>query len=59
VLGAIKHFSAHPELMIPQKKNALIILVDSSTRYLSKYLSDAWMKEKNFMLQSASLAYLL
>jgi cystathionine beta-synthase len=50
VLGAIKHFSAHPEPVLPKKKNALIILVDSSTRYLSKYLSDNWMKEKNFQL---------
>jgi cystathionine beta-synthase len=48
VLGAIKYFQAHPEPSHARKKNALIILVDSSTRYLSKYLNDDWMREKNF-----------
>lgn len=47
VLGAIKYFRKHPEIG-SRTKNALVILVDSSTRYLSKYLNDAWMKEKGF-----------
>jgi cystathionine beta-synthase len=47
LLGAIKYFRAHKEI---NKKNALVILVDSSTRYLSKYLDDNWMKEKNLKL---------
>lgn len=45
VLGAIKYFEQNPQ---PQRKNVLVILVDSSTRYLSKYLSDEWMSEKGF-----------
>lgn len=43
VLGAIKYFEQHPEIT---NKNALVILVDSASRYLSKYLDDQWMKEK-------------
>lgn len=50
VLGAIKYFSDHPEPQSPRKKNALVILVDSSTRYLSKYLDDEWMKEKGLKI---------
>lgn len=46
VLGAIKYFEQNPN--IPAGKNALVILVDSSTRYLSKYLKDEWMKEHGF-----------
>lgn len=43
VLGAIKYFEQNPP---KEKKNVLVILVDSSSRYLSKYLDDQWMKEK-------------
>lgn len=43
VLGAIKYFEQNPHI---NKKNALVLLVDSSSRYLSKYLDDQWMKEK-------------
>lgn len=50
VLGAIKYFEKNPQSIDGRKKNALVILVDSSTRYLSKYLNDAWMKEKGFSL---------
>jgi cystathionine beta-synthase len=42
VLGAIKYFEKNPVT----NKNALVILVDSSSRYLSKHLDDQWMKEK-------------
>lgn len=48
VLGAIKYFRKNPEPTGQRKKNALVILVDSSTRYLSKYLSDEWMNERGF-----------
>ncbi len=48
VLGAIKYFEQNPQSESPRRKNALVILVDSSTRYLSKYLSDEWMEEKGF-----------
>lgn len=46
VLGAIKYFEKFPKE--EPRKNALVILVDSATRYLSKYLDNAWMKEKGF-----------
>lgn len=48
VLGAIKYFEQNPLPTHHGKKNALVILVDSSTRYLSKYLDDEWMKGKGF-----------
>ncbi|HXW60432.1 MAG TPA: cysteine synthase family protein [Myxococcota bacterium] len=47
VLGAIKYFRKNP---CRERKNVLVILVDSSTRYLSKYLNDAWMIEQGFSL---------
>lgn len=47
VLGAIKYFEKNPQ---SQRKNALVILVDSSSRYLSKYLDDDWMLKKNLKL---------
>ncbi|USN51904.1 MAG: cysteine synthase family protein [Myxococcales bacterium] len=50
VLGAIKYFINNPQPLNPRKKNALVILVDSSTRYLSKYLNDEWMHEKGFKI---------
>lgn len=48
VLGAIKYFREHPHRSSEKKANALVPLVDSSSRYLSKYLSDEWMKSKGF-----------
>lgn len=48
VLGAIKYFEQNPQPIDGRKKNALVILVDSSTKYLSKYLDDDWLKEKGF-----------
>ena len=53
VLGAIKHFSKFEKAAGP-KKNALVILVDSCTRYLSKHLNDSWMIEKGFSLTARS-----
>lgn len=50
VLGAIKYFEQNPESQSPRRKNALVILVDSSTRYLSKYLSDEWMNERGLRI---------
>jgi cystathionine beta-synthase len=50
VLGAINYFEKNPQKESPRKKNALVILVDSASRYLSKYLSDDWMIEKGFPL---------
>ncbi len=50
VLGAVKYFSS-PSLdnsAHTEKPNALVILVDSATRYLSKYLNDEWMLSKGF-----------
>lgn len=52
VLGAIKYFEQHPQSTVQGKKNALVILVDSSTRYLSKYLDDEWMKSKGLTIGS-------
>lgn len=46
VLGAVKYFERYSKEA--SNKNALVILVDSSTRYLSKYLKDDWMREHGF-----------
>jgi cystathionine beta-synthase len=51
VLGAIKFFEKYPLDCTGRKKNVLVLLVDSFTRYLSKYLDDDWMKEKGFRLK--------
>lgn len=52
VLGAIRFFENNPQKPINGKKpNALVILVDSSSRYLSKYLRDEWMTEKGFSIE--------
>jgi cystathionine beta-synthase len=50
VLGAIKYFEQNPQKNTERKKNALVLLVDSSTRYLSKYLDDSWMRDKGFSI---------
>jgi len=50
VMGAIKYFEKNPEPVSLKKKSALVILVDSSSRYLSKYLDDDWMKEEGFKI---------
>lgn len=50
VLGAIKYFQNKPPLEHGRKPNVLVMLVDSSTRYLSKYLNDEWMKSKGFAI---------
>lgn len=50
VLGAIKYFEQNPQPIDGRKKNALVILVDSASRYLSKYLDDDWLKEKGINL---------
>lgn len=43
VMGAIKHAQKNPN-----KKDYLIILPDSGSRYLSKVYNDDWMKKLNF-----------
>lgn len=50
VLGAIKYFKENKPALAGRKPNALVILVDSSTRYLSKYLNDEWMTSKGFAI---------
>lgn len=48
VLGAVKYFRENPAQKTDRKPNALVILVDSAARYLSKYLNDSWMTDKGF-----------
>lgn len=47
VLGAIKYFM--PNKSFDNNKNALVILIDSFYRYLSKYLDDDWMIKHNLL----------
>ncbi len=50
VIGAIKYFETNPQVEDERKKNALVILVDSSSRYLSKYLDDDWMRAQSLRI---------
>lgn len=52
VAGAIKYFENDTGQSF-SNKNALIILVDSSTRYLSKYLDDDWMTDNGFLIDQS------
>ncbi len=54
VLGAVKYFREKKLPDLGRKANALVILVDSSTRYLSKYLNDEWMQRAGFQVDTAS-----
>jgi cystathionine beta-synthase len=49
VLGAIKYFERNNIGPSNNPKNALVILVDSFSRYLSKYLDDDWMNKNGLL----------
>lgn len=49
VAGAIKFVNERMSLSESRKPNVLVILPDSSTRYLSKYLNDEWMQSKGML----------
>jgi cystathionine beta-synthase len=46
VVGALRWLSARP---IPEGSTVVVILPDSGDRYLSKFYSDDWMREKGFL----------
>jgi len=46
VVGALRWLSARP---IPEHGTVVVILPDSGDRYLSKFYSDDWMREKGFL----------
>ena len=45
VAGALRWLSDHP---VPEGKKVVVILPDSGDRYLSKFYSDDWLREKGF-----------
>jgi cystathionine beta-synthase len=46
VVGALKWLAKRP---IPEGSTVVVILPDSGDRYLSKFYSDDWMREKGFL----------
>ncbi len=56
VAGAVKWLRARP---LPEGATVVVILPDSGDRYLSKFYSDDWMREKGFLGASARAADLL
>ena len=56
VVGAVRWLSGHP---LPDGATVVVILPDSGDRYLSKFYSDDWMREKGFLDVGASARDLL
>ncbi|HYA56955.1 MAG TPA: pyridoxal-phosphate dependent enzyme [Thermoplasmata archaeon] len=56
VVGALKWLAGRP---IPEQSTVVVLLPDSGDRYLSKFYSDDWMREKGFLDAAASVRELL
>ncbi|MFZ0892275.1 MAG: pyridoxal-phosphate dependent enzyme [Thermoplasmata archaeon] len=56
VAGALRWLSNHP---VPEGKTVVVILPDSGDRYLSKFYSDDWLREKGFADADSRAADLL
>ena len=56
VAGALKWLAAHP---LADGDSVVVILPDSGDRYLSKFYSDEWMREKGFLDAGATARDLL
>jgi cystathionine beta-synthase len=56
VAGAIRWLSKRP---LPEGSTVIVILPDSGDRYLSKFYSDDWMREKGFLDAGATARDLL
>ncbi len=56
VCGALRWLSTRP---LPEGATAVVILPDSGDRYLSKFYSDDWMREKGFLDVGATVRSLL
>ncbi len=53
--GAIVHGACELAKEIGPGKTIVTVLTDSATRYISKFLSDAWMKDHGFLSQASQL----
>ncbi len=56
VAGALKWLAGRP---LPEGATVLVILPDSGDRYLSKFYSDDWMREKGFLEPGATAGELV
>jgi cystathionine beta-synthase len=56
VVGALRWLSARP---LPEGSTVVVLLPDSGDRYLSKFYSDDWMREKGFLDVGATARDLL
>ncbi|MCB0310889.1 MAG: pyridoxal-phosphate dependent enzyme [Bdellovibrionales bacterium] len=53
--GATVHIATQIAKEIGPEKSIVVVLTDSGTRYITKYLSDGWMKDYGFMEPSPDL----
>ena len=53
--GSIVHVAVEVAMELGEGKTVVTVLPDSGTRYITKYLADAWMKDHGFMEKSAEL----
>jgi len=53
--GSVVHIAAQIARKLGPSKTVVAILTDSATRYISKFLSDAWMKDYGFLDESPEL----
>lgn len=54
VAGAVKYAESLSNQQNQRPLNVLVVLPDSSSRYLSKHLSDDWMRQKGFLEPNAT-----
>lgn len=55
--GAIVHAAVELAKKIGPGKTIVAVLTDSGSRYITKYLSDAWMKDHGFLERHEPLGY--
>ena len=55
--GSTVHIALQVARELGPGKTVVVILCDSATRYVTKYLSDAWMKDFGFMEATPELGY--
>ena len=55
--GSTVHIAVQLARELGPGKNVVVILCDSATRYVTKYLSDAWMKDFGFMEAAPELGF--
>ena len=55
--GSVVHVAAQIAAEVGPGKTVVAVLVDSATRYITKHLSDAWMKDHGFLERVPDLGF--